>query len=218
MRQVVRKVYRDLVERHTSHDLLQKKWSKTFNCDISKSEMQIAFDSIKKTTVIGKLRSFQYRLLRRAIFTNTHLKRWGLRETDRCSFCEIHEETVIHLFCECPNVQPLWSMMTQMAAEFCGADEECLKLSIRNVIFNQVFSTNVRNVVNLLCLITKQYIYRQRCTKNNLSARELKRLILSYRNSEKYYAIKNNTTNAFFRRWDSKTNVIPPNSFQLEEE
>ena len=59
-------------------------------------------------TTVMKYRSFQYRLIMRAVITNVHLQRWGIIETDACTFCQAEVETYRHLFSECPAVQDIW--------------------------------------------------------------------------------------------------------------
>ena len=52
-------------------------------------------------------RSFQYRLLNYILFTNAKLLKIGLLLTDQCTFCNVNEETLYHLFFECSHVQLL---------------------------------------------------------------------------------------------------------------
>ena len=44
--------------------------------------------------------SFQYRLLNYILFTNVKLLKIGLLLTDQCTFCNVNEETLYHLFFE----------------------------------------------------------------------------------------------------------------------
>ena len=52
--------------------------------------------------------SFQYRLLNYILFTNNKLFKIGLSLTDQCTFCNLNEETLYHLFFECSRVQAFW--------------------------------------------------------------------------------------------------------------
>ena len=56
-------------------------------------------------------------------------------------------------------------------------------------------------VINFLCLVTKQYIYRQRCTGGELNFPQLKQIVLGIINVEKYIAIKNNRLIQHERMW-----------------
>ena len=54
------------------------------------------------------MRSFQYRLLLRAIVTNKYLYFCKLSQTDKCYFCEVNTETIEHLFWDCSIVKNFW--------------------------------------------------------------------------------------------------------------
>ena len=57
------------------------------------------------------------------------------------------------------------------------------------------------------CLITKHYVYRQRCQGKEILFPELKRYILSIETMEKYIAIKNQKLNLHLKKWRQR-NVI----------
>ena len=64
-----------------------------------------SFENSKSTT----LRNFQFKFLHRIIPTNTLLMKYGIKDSDRCSFCKKERETLIHLFWECKVVQTFWT-------------------------------------------------------------------------------------------------------------
>ena len=59
-------------------------------------------------TKISKLRVFQFKLLQRRLATNDFLKKIKLRDNDLCNFCQIEEETLIHLFWNCTVTSCFW--------------------------------------------------------------------------------------------------------------
>ena len=67
-------------------------------------------------------------------------------------------------------------------------------------MFNHLIDKK-NHVVNFLCLIVKQYIYRQRCLDKKLSWFECKGIISQVENIEKYIAIKNGKLNIHNRKW-----------------
>ena len=91
---------------------------------------------IYKTTNVTKYRSFQYRLLQRALTTNIHLYKWKLAESDLCSFCQTSRETVTHIMWQCTKVQQIWKRMLNHLKE--RYPDWSIKLDLKNVIFNQV--------------------------------------------------------------------------------
>ena len=54
----------------------------------------------------------------------------------------------------------------------------------------------------MLCIVVKQYVYRQRCLKKRLSPVEFSRYFFNFKNVEKYYAIKQNKLAKYMRKWN----------------
>ena len=155
--------------------------------------------SLYKVTNIPKYRSFQYRLLQRGLVTNIQLHKWGMRDTDLCTFCEQDKETLIHLFFYCTQVQQLWQDVLEYLQERFGI-ASLDRFNCRNVILNELEERHA-SVVNFICLITKQYIYKQKCFRQHLSSVQLLRLISSIENTEKYIAIKNGKIALHTQKW-----------------
>ena len=62
----------------------------------------------RKITVDSYSRQFYFKLTHNILFLNKALKRMRLVESSLCSYCNIAEETPIHLFAECQTVVGLW--------------------------------------------------------------------------------------------------------------
>ena len=153
---IVSKIYIQLNEKgQCARDRTAKKWEEELSCYMLEEDWQFVFKSCKSISNIPKLRSFQYRLLRRAIVTNTKLFYWGKRDNPECSFCELHPETMLHLFCLCPTIcRKLWEPFVVFIKGKCNID---VIYNPRAIVFNQVSSVPV---INFLCLVVKQYIYK----------------------------------------------------------
>ena len=196
---VTSKMYNKLLDRRRCKDAGLKSWEEKLN--IQFDDEQAIFMHVKHVTTVGKLRSFQYRLLRNVISTNVHLKRWGLSDTDLCTFCHAQKENIQHLLYDCCEVKPLWKTYYEFCEKWFGSNI-ALSISIKNIILNSVCENNRFNVINFLCLVVKQYIYRQRCTKKPLNSSEMVRLFYTYKNSERYNAIVNNKLRLHERKWN----------------
>ena len=156
--------------------------------------------SIYRITNVPKYRSFQYRLLQRGLITNIHMYKWGMIMTDQCTFCHRYEESYVHLFFLCEHVQELWSQVAEYIRVEFGITS--LLLTPQAVVMNEIHKSDL--VANFLCLVTKQYIYRQRCMKKEIIFYELKALFKKIRNIEKYIAIKNGKIQIFNKKWKRK--------------
>ena len=114
-----------------------------------------SFARIYKITNVPKYRSFQYRLLHRAIILNTHLKHWKLIENDSCSFCSQERETYDHIFFKCSIIQTFWLQVIDCIEKLTGIKVE---LNVTNVILNNVCESSY--VPDYVCLLGKQYMSR----------------------------------------------------------
>ena len=121
---------------------------------------------IYKVTNVTKYRSFQYRLLQRGLVTNIHLEKWGILPSRLCSFCHTEPETLSHMFWTCSIVQEIWEEVAEYISTRFNTQE--LSMSLEAIITNQLVPVR-HNVANFICLITKQYIYSQRCMGKNLA-------------------------------------------------
>ena len=193
-------VYGQLISGHQAIiNRLVEKWRKQVPEEIDAEMLIKCFNQIKLTTKVMKHRSFQYRLLHGAIITNRELCRWKIKESDVCTFCASSCENYIHLFLECPRVSPVWAK-AKTTAKLLNPDDG-FAITFSNIIFDRV-SEDPRSINNFICLICKQYIYRQRCLQKDLCASEFERLVFENKNIEKYYAVKNNKLKSFYNRWE----------------
>ena len=106
------------------------------------------FHNIQVVTNHNKLRSFQYRLLTYSIVTSRCLKRWNIIESDLCTFCNLQEETIIHLLYLCPKVQPLWSALKEIAKNY---RHGVMNLTLHRIIWNLV-NDDPSHIINFLVL------------------------------------------------------------------
>jgi len=57
----------------------------------------------------SKLKKFQYKLLHRALPTNTFLVKIGIKNSDLCNFCKNASDSILHYIWLCPVVTVLES-------------------------------------------------------------------------------------------------------------
>ena len=195
-------------------------WTKEMGQDLCTDLISFgkAHMDIYKTTNIPKFRSFQYRVLQRALVTNIHLQKWSMSTTDLCSFCGIYRETISHLLCDCPKILPLWEEVKEYMLQ--RYDQEVV-ITTKGVLLNQLVP-KAADVINFICLLTKQFIYRQRCMKGDISFSILKGSLKQTENLEKYIATKNDKIGIHNKKWNRLDNVssveVPDNLSNYIEE
>ena len=62
----------------------------------------------RKITQDSYLRVFQYKIPNNILYLNKKLHSFGKVNTPLCSFCESHDESLVHLFSECSHSSRLW--------------------------------------------------------------------------------------------------------------
>ena len=148
---------------------------------------------------VPKLRSFQYRLLQHALVTNVNLYRWKIASTDLCFFCQQQKETILHLLIYCSSVQQLWrDLKNYLETRFQGVT---VHIQPKKIVKNEIVESR-NNVCNLICLVTKQFIYAQRCLGKKLHFPVLKQRILHVQSVEKYIAQKNGKMAKHIKKWE----------------
>ena len=103
--------YDYICNRDTDHVLikLSEKWSNVLNINIDAKYISNCFMSIPKTTIYVRHRNFMYKYFHMKLFLNPVLFAMGIKDTDKCSFCDIHTETMYHLFYQCKYTIELWA-------------------------------------------------------------------------------------------------------------
>ena len=177
-------IYLKLSDEENIIEQLCHRWNTKYYLNTCVEELRKCFININRITLSTKHRSFLYRLLHLAIITNKDLLLWKMLETDKCTFCNVEVETILHLFCSCNAVRLLWSNIKQWIY---NTTQEVLDLNDHNTIL-----CNYDNeLLNHIVVITMQYIYRSRCLKEIPNFRFLKSLIIDTYYIEKKIA-KNN--------------------------
>ena len=168
-----------------------KMLSKLLIEDINNDDLKNWILRIKFISICEKLHSFLYHLLLGGLITNIHLERYGLKETNDCSFCELKKETLTHLLWQCQLVQDLWVKIEKIY---------CIKLILLKVLTNVVVKAP-RGVENCIILICKFYIYRTRCLRERLSLKACKNFIEQYRMTEEQIALNKGKLEMQIQKW-----------------
>ncbi len=78
------------------------------------AQWQMLFQNIYITTSSAKLRYFQYQILHRTLVTNRKVELWDIKDSDKCSFCELETETISHLLYDCLHIKIFWFRVKKM--------------------------------------------------------------------------------------------------------
>ena len=199
-KKIVAKAYEMLIQGSGPLQHTLQKWYKKVQdgCKLEISEYSEMLGNIYKVTNNSKLRSFQYRILHSAIILNTHLYKWNIKKSPKCYFCEIENETILHILVDCPQVKAIWLEVENICKQLNSCDD--IKIDTWNILYNCI-NPNPFHVFNLICLITKQYIYATKCLGKRLNAYELKSKIVRIKSYELFKAKQTKKVIKHCKKW-----------------
>ena len=177
-----------------------EKWQKELGSEVQYEDYIVYVCNIFKTTNIPKLRSFQYRLANRAIITNVHLSRWGKLDTDKCSFCGKQIENYTHLFVMCEKIRDIWIKIEEKMYEYNSQD---IEFNVASVMWNRLVKNDPKNIKNFICLLFKQYVYRQRCLGETPDCNQFFNIISVNGSVERFIAKGNNKLDQHIKKWEN---------------
>ena len=149
------------------------------------------------------LQWFQTRINHRILGTNHLLNRMNILDSAKCSLCQLNDETIIHLFCDCPIVKTFWQELISLLNLFCPMLN--LHLSKNDIIFGNKY---LDNVVNKTLILAKYYIFKTKETSQDLNVETYKRCLLKEYKTDEQIARENMKVKEFERYWKPLSNLI----------
>ena len=148
-------------------------------------------------TPLTKLRYFQYRLMSSKLITNYHINKWDKTVSQQCYRCtEI--ATTFHVLYECSIINHLWKAMAKRLSYMLNNK---IILSLKTVILNDYKGIH-KELVNIIILITKQFIYAQYCLKESINFMGTLKRINDYRRLETISYHKLQTKDKYQKKWE----------------
>ena len=159
-------------------------WEQLFDCEID--NWASYFDITKRACRDSYLRNFQYKFLHRIIPTNTFLYKIHLTESKVCTFCKNYDETVGHLFFDCPITSTFWYQFF----EYLRIHFTHIEVEKRHILLGFLEESLL---LNLLIIIAKNYIFKCKLDKKLPNIPEVKNKVRKYMSVELYIGSLSNT-------------------------
>ena len=100
---VCKLINKQLIDKMIKVPISQERWSEIFtDCVI---DWKYVYTTPFKSCLSTKMRYFQFRLLHRILGVNEYTFLMGIVDSKLCSFCSEAEESIVHLFWDCPITQ-----------------------------------------------------------------------------------------------------------------
>jgi hypothetical protein len=155
-------VYWILVEAGLEYPQCTEKWSREIIHSSEEGIWKQYFMLPMNVCLDTKLRMFQWNILHRVLVTNKKLAMYGILNTNVCTFCQCHEETLLHLFYECKFVKNLWKELFQCLHPNILMQKE---LDPKEILFG-ILGFGDNQLINLIVILCKRFIYVNRCFKH----------------------------------------------------
>ena len=152
-----RLVYKTLVERKgQTPENSQEKWLLDFNNE--PINWKPAYILPFQCTNSRKLIEFQFKLLHRQIPTNTFLTKIGLKDNEKCTFCQKVPEVIIHIFWSCDLISSFWKRVTEWLQSI-NVISQTDNIDEMTALGLRPDQSKFSRTVNLCCLLTRYYIW-----------------------------------------------------------
>jgi len=149
------------------------------------------YNRIYKCTESTKLQEFQFKFLHNIHVNNYWLKKWKIIDTDKCTLCLEHAETLDHLIWKCKYVVNFWKeLITIMNVKF-----------NKNITHQEVYYGSEENLLSMLMIIAKQYVYNsnRKCVKPVF--KEYLNKVMYIKKIEQTMYKNNNKLEVWYERW-----------------
>lgn len=180
-------VYRTLIKDVTENpNNLIEKWSNELQVDMDNDFLHNCFSEIYASSIMTKIRNFQFRLIHRIMGINSKLYKWGIVESNKCCLCQQEEETYIHLFWYCPKVVQFWKKIKDWIK--LNSDTE-INFSPAEILLGT--PQEIEPVVDMVFTIGKMVIYYCKMNNSEPSFQYFIKRVNNTKSIEKYIAVKN---------------------------
>ena len=144
------KVYHYILSAKNDIIKAESKWEELFHKNINWTNI---YSKPFKSTQDTKLRWLQCRILHRILTTNIFLLKINKSESNRCTFCKVFPETILHLFWECIPVKNFWNSFVQLMLDKCIHIKN-LKLTSELILLGEKENTKTDNIFYLIILFS----------------------------------------------------------------
>ena len=112
-----------------------------------------------KYTKCTRLITFHFQFMHRRLATNSFVSKIGIKDTDKCSFCEDEPESSIHLFWSCQKTSSFWKRLTNWLF-LCGITDQNFRLNFAVALGLRPSLAGVMSLISSCLLIARYFIWK----------------------------------------------------------
>ena len=142
--------------------------------DVDDESWKSIYSNIIYLTYDNKLKEFQFKIVHRFLGTNSLVYKIGKKDTPRCTFCNLYEEKIEHLFYYCVCVKHIWLNIENLIVKN-NLLSEIFHFNAKDVIlgFHLQDVSNNNIIINKLILYSKFYIWQSKLNSDSLNMNSL---------------------------------------------
>jgi hypothetical protein len=115
-----------------------------------------------RSTIDTKLRAFQYKFIKCILPANDFLLKCKIVNSSLCDLCNMHTETIMHLFWECPVSQAFWSDVSR----FLHNNNIEIQLDYKMIALGLISQAKINNITNFILITAKYFLYHCKLNKS----------------------------------------------------
>ncbi len=177
------------------------KWNTNLQTQIDedtwKRTYKICFNTVHDNYLIW----LQYRILNRILGIRSRLYKLNMINSPQCKLCNTNdEETLTHLFYQCPEVKSLWKNIQEWIKNKLNIQ---INITMTDVILGYLPNNNFNVPMNTIILLTKAYIFNCSRKERNININYLQTRIHTNYSLQENIARINGKLDEFTKNWDN---------------
>ena len=180
-----------------------KTWERILDKEIDWGKIFGSINQIKET----KLRWFQMKIVYRVIVSNSILLKMNIVNSNKCNFCLIDKDSVLHYLWECTYVQQFWNDLLHLLKSKCNHCDR-LRLNAVLALFGQDGNTKTDVCFDNILLKAKFFIYKCRINKIKPNIQHFEHELKQMYKIDEYMHKMEMRVEEFHRKWILYVNLI----------
>jgi hypothetical protein len=199
-------IYWKYIESKGERATSEKTWIEKTTLNLTEEEWQTVYLGPYKIPTDAKIISFHHKITHRIIACGSNLKKWKIKDSDKCSVCE-EEDTIEHHFVECRETMKFWKHIYNW---WQSITETTIPIHTYEILFlypneNEDILTNQFNFVLSQGLY---YIYRNKIGGKKIDPYELQVKIKQRLILESEISTKHSKEETFEKKWGTLMSII----------
>ena len=158
---------------------------------------------IDKSLDCTKLKWMQIRIVNHILTTNKSVSKFKLNQSPLCTFCNMTDETIAHIFYDCSKVKEFWRKLEQQVYH------KCPNIRIQNIPRQMILlgtspEFHSTSIFDIILVMAKLYIYRQKVKNETLNIEIFIQELKTRYEADKYNATIQNSNKLELRWHDFK--------------